>query len=246
MAQPPEFPKAKTYLDNYFRVSRLGSNYTTEIISGFATYLSLSYIFIVNPAILHSTGVPLNAAIFASIAVSGLATLLMGGWARLPFAIAPGLEMNGFFAFVMCAPGPLGLTWQEGLSCVFWAGILCLFVGILLRTSRKAVHRIVDAAPHGLELGITMSVGIFVAATGLFIAHIVSSTGHFINFSGWTYHTLLSHEAILLYIGLFLCILFDWYADLPGGVLVSILITTLFSRSFHFITPQEFALPTLQ
>src|SRR5262245_12247944 len=110
-----------TPLDKYFELTTRGSNVRTEIIAGFSTFLALSYIVVVNPAILAAAGIPPGAVFFATIATSAVATLLMGFWARLPFALAPGMEMNAYVAFF--AVGTLGLTWPEALGAVFWSGV---------------------------------------------------------------------------------------------------------------------------
>ena len=86
-------------LDNYFGITRLGSTFRIELFAGLSTFLSLSYIFVVNPAILSAAGISTSVAFFATIFSSVVATLLMGLWARLPFALAPGLEMNAYIAF---------------------------------------------------------------------------------------------------------------------------------------------------
>jgi adenine/guanine/hypoxanthine permease len=84
------------FFDRYFELSLRGTSIRTEILAGISTYLSLAYIFIVNPAILSQAGMDVSAVLFATVVASSLSTLAMGVWARLPFALAPGLEMNGF------------------------------------------------------------------------------------------------------------------------------------------------------
>ena len=89
--------------DRYFGVTARGSHLSTEILGGVSTFLALSYIVVVNPAILAEGGIPQQAAFFATAAVAGLATIAMGVWARLPFAVAPGMEMNALVAFSVIA-----------------------------------------------------------------------------------------------------------------------------------------------
>jgi adenine/guanine/hypoxanthine permease len=107
-----------TKISSYFEFGKYNTNLRTEILAGISTYLSLAYIFILNPAIMSGLNggsanannpIDVSAILFATIIASGLSTLAMGIWAKLPFALAPGLEMNGFFAIVVC--GILGLTW---------------------------------------------------------------------------------------------------------------------------------------
>lgn len=103
-------PSLSQKIDTYFEVSRYGSTISREVLAGLSTYLSLAYIFIVNPAIMSNAGMNVTALLFATIVASSAATIFMGLYAKLPFALAPGLEMNGFFAFVVV--GTMGLTWQ--------------------------------------------------------------------------------------------------------------------------------------
>jgi AGZA family xanthine/uracil permease-like MFS transporter len=182
-------------INDYFGLEALQTNIRTEILAGVSTYLSLAYIFVVNPAILANSGMNVSAVLFATVIASGVSTLLMGLFARLPFALAPGLEMNGFFAFVVC--GVLGLSWQQALGTVFWSGVLCIFF-----TWVKIRQQIIDAIPGGLKTNIAVSVGIFVATLGLFLSKILVFKDGFPDFSQWNAFNLISNQAIVLYAGL--------------------------------------------
>ena len=121
-------------IDNFFGITRLGSTFRIEVFAGLSTFLSLSYIFVVNPAILSEAGISTSVAFFATIFGSVIATLLMGLWARLPFALAPGLEMNAYIAYVVV--GVMGFTWQGALGAVFWVGVLSVILSYTsLRTN---------------------------------------------------------------------------------------------------------------
>lgn len=189
-------------LDRYFRVTELNSTLKTELVAGVSTFLSLSYILILNPSILSHSGMNASAILFATAVASGLATLFMGLWARLPFAVAPGLEMSGFFAFVVC--GSLGMSWQQGLGTVFWSGVLCVLLTLL-----PVRQKIIDSIPAGLKINIGVSVGVFVATIGLFVAKILSFKNGLPDFSQWGIHRLVTAEAVVLYIGLCCALLFN-------------------------------------
>src|SRR5437588_7102376 len=107
-------------LADFFQIESKGSSLQIEILAGFSTFLSLSYIFVVNPAILAQAGMNKSAVLFATIITSGISTILMGLWARLPFALAPGMEMNAYVAFFVV--GAFGFSWQQALGAVFWSG----------------------------------------------------------------------------------------------------------------------------
>ncbi len=94
----------------------------TEVLAGVSTFLALSYISSSIRRSWPQGGVPLAISLFATIAISAAATLLMGLWARLPFAVSTGLEMNGYVVFTVIAA--LGFTWQQALGLVFWSGAL--------------------------------------------------------------------------------------------------------------------------
>lgn len=157
-------------LNRFFSIEQRGSTIQTEILAGCSTFLALSYIFIVNPAILAQAGIDKSSALFATIAASGLATLAMGIWARLPFAVAPGMEMNAYVAFFVV--GTLGLNWNQALGTVLWSGLLCLAV-----TLTGAREGIINAIPARMKSGLSLSVGVFLVLVALRVAGILQYEG---------------------------------------------------------------------
>lgn len=204
-----------------YEFDRLNTTLTTEIVAGISLFLSLSYIFIVNPSILSQAGIPSGAVFFATVLASGLSTLAMGFYARLPFALAPGLEANGFFTFVVVAT--LGFTWQEGLGIVFWSGLLCLLLTIL-----PVRQKVIDCIPEGLKAAISTTVGVFVAVIGLVVTDLVRFEGGLPVGMG----SLDSVKAIVLYVGFGLALLLGIRKlKFPAGMLVSIVACTVLARS---------------
>jgi adenine/guanine/hypoxanthine permease len=216
-------------IDDFFSLTQRGSNFKTEVVAGLSSYLSLAYIFIVNPAILSQAGIDISAVMFATVIASGLSTILMGLWARLPFVLAPGLEMNGFFTFVVV--GTLGLTWQQGLGAVFWSGVLCLIC-----TYIPIRQRIIDGIPHGLKIGIATCVGVFVFTIGLFLSGIVTFDKGLPTGIG----NLWSAKAQTLYLGLALTLLLVRKLKISIGFLIAIIIAAVFARYFG-IKPDKIA-----
>lgn len=197
-------------LDTYFGVSRLGSDFRTEILAGVSTFLSLSYIFVVNPAILSAAGLSTSAVFFATVLGSVVATLLMGLWARLPFAVAPGLEMNAYVAYVVV--GVMGYTWQGALGAVFWSGVLTLALSFTpLRVN------IVKAIPDKLKSGLAASVGVFLMLIALKVSGVFAYDGITLQGIG----SPVSASAIILYVGLALVATLKWF-KVRGSVLLSI------------------------
>jgi AGZA family xanthine/uracil permease-like MFS transporter len=225
-------------LDRYFKITELHTNLRTEVIAGISTYLSLAYIFVVNPAILSQAGISKSAVLFATVIVSGLSTLLMGVWAKLPFAVAPGLEMNGFFVFAVV--GKLGLTWQQALGTVFWSGVLCIVL-----TWLPVRQRIIDSIPNGLKTNIAVSVGVFVATIGLFLSKVIVFNHGLPDFSGWSITQLVSHEAIVMYVGLIVSLLLGVKRfKFTGGMLVSIIVGAVVCNMFGIASKAPATLST--
>jgi len=139
-----------------------------EIIGGLSTFFTMAYILVVNPAILSVAGVPKDGALFATAVASAIATFLVGIWARLPFALAPGMGLNAYFAFVVCKG--LGISWQTAFAAVFLEGIIFLILSLLgLR------HKIFQAIPKSLAIGISAGIGLFISLIGLKEAGIIIS-----------------------------------------------------------------------
>ncbi len=215
--------------DQFFQVTSRGSSLRTEIMAGVSLYFSLAYILVVNPAILAKGGFDAGSVLFATAIASGLTSILMGLWARLPFALAPGLEMNGFVAF--SAIGIMGLSVGQALGAVFWSGVLCV-----LLTWLPIRGLIIRSIPLGLQSNLALSVGVFVVTIGLFLAKLVVFDRGFPSAFG----SLATPEAITLYIGLAVCVTLRLFVNsasfgarlLSGSsFLIAIIISTLFCVS---------------
>ena len=207
-------------IDSYFGITRMGSSFKIELFAGLSTFLSLSYIFVVNPAILSEAGISTSVAFFATIVGSVIATLLMGLWARLPFALAPGLEMNAYIAYVVV--GVLGFTWQGALGAVFWVGVLTFILSFTsLRTN------IIKAIPDKLKSGLAASVGVFLMLIALKVSGLLAYEGIEVKGIG----LLTSKEAYIFYVGLARVLLFRHF-KVRGSVLFSIIGAAVFA---HFL-----------
>src|SRR5687767_4650253 len=118
-----------------------------DLAGGVTTFFTMAYIVVVNPGILASpgTGMPFTGALTATVLISFVMTLAMGLYARLPFAIAPGMGLNAFFAYTIVIQG--AVPWQTALGMVFWAGVLFVIV------SATPLHeRIATSIPTGLRI----------------------------------------------------------------------------------------------
>ena len=203
-------------LDTYFSISDRGSSVPIEILAGFSTFLTLAYIVVVNPAILAEGGLDKSAVFFATVVVSSLAMIGMGLWARLPFALAPGLEMDSYVAFFVI--GVLSFSPEQALGIVFWSTMMFFLLSIL-----RIREKIIDSIPDGMKHALSTAIGVFVAMIGLRLAGLVTFAGDAPSGFG----SFTSPEAIALYIG-FGVILACEAVRFRGSVLVSIIITAVY------------------
>jgi len=137
-----------------------GKELRRELIAGFTTFFTMSYILVVNPAILSSAGMPKEGVIFATAVASAIATFIMGVYAGLPFALAPGMGLNAYFAYTVC--GQMGIKWQTALTAVFLEGVIFLIMAFF--GARRALFK---AIPPSLAYGISAGIGLFIALIGL-------------------------------------------------------------------------------
>lgn len=214
-------------IDAFFEISNRGSSFKTEIFAGVSTFLALSYIFVVNPAILSQAGISTSVAFFATISGSVIATLLMGLWAKLPFALAPGLEMNAYIAYAVV--GVLGFTWQGALGAVFLVGVLTF---ILSFTSLR--KNIIKGIPDKLKSGLAASVGIFLVLIALNVSGVLSYEGVKLQGLG----DITSSNAYVFLMGLFLVIVLRLF-KVKGAVLLSIVGAAIFAHLLGVAQPVD-------
>ncbi len=146
-------------LEQYFEFAPLGADWRTEILAGCTTFMTMAYIVFVNPAMLHETGMPLAAVTAATCLSAAVGSFLMGGFARYPIALAPGMGLNAYFTYSVVKG--MGIPWQAALGAVFLSGaafLLLTFVGVR--------QLIISAIPHELHSAVAAGVGLFIAFIG--------------------------------------------------------------------------------
>src|SRR5580693_3560455 len=131
-------------LERYFEFRELGADWRTEILAGFTTFMTMAYIVFVNPSILHKTGMPLAAVTAATCLSAAIGSFLMGGYARYPIALAPGMGLNAYFTYTVVIG--MGVPWQAALGAVFLSGV-AFFVLTLVGVRQL----IISAIPHELH-----------------------------------------------------------------------------------------------
>jgi len=151
-------------VDRFFQLSARGTDVRTEVIGGATTFVTLSYIVFVQPAVLGATGMEPGAVLSATCLASAFATALMGLWANYPIAVAPAMGHNFYFAFVVAGPlaaGGLGYSWQVALGANCIAGVA--FLALSLAGLRE---RLIDAIPDSLKHAIAAGIGFLLAFVG--------------------------------------------------------------------------------
>ncbi|MEE2775194.1 MAG: NCS2 family permease, partial [Acidobacteriota bacterium] len=144
----------------FFRLQEHGTTVAREVRAGLVTFLTMAYILFVNPQILSETGMPARDVAVATALAAALGSAVMGLWARYPFALAPGMGLNAYFAFGVV--GALGISWQVGLTAVFLEGVL--FVLLAGAGVRRAV---LNAVPMSVKRAAMVGIGLFLAFVGL-------------------------------------------------------------------------------
>ncbi len=207
-------------LDKFFGITSSKSTIKKEIIAGFTTFMTMSYIIFVNPNILSSSGMPHDALITATCISAAFASILMGLYANYPIGLATSMTSNVFFSFVIVKS--MGLSWQEGLAAVFIVGILFIFI-----TIGRIRELIMDAIPISLKMGIPAGIGIFLMFIGL------QSSGIIINSDTTlvTYGDFHNINTLLSIFGLLLMIILH-IKKVTGAILISIIVVTIISIPF--------------
>ncbi|MDR0231398.1 MAG: NCS2 family permease [Dysgonamonadaceae bacterium] len=203
---------------SFFELKELKTNIRTEIIAGLSTFLALSYIFVVNPAILSEGGMNKSAVLFATVITSALATLFMGFWAKKPFALAPGLEMNSYVVYYVILT--LGFSWQSSLGIVFWSGVL-----FMIFTLTKIREKIIHAIPEKLKTGLSASVGVFLMLIALKISGLIVYDGISIH----DFSSPFTKPFYVFLVGLALVVLLDKF-KLKVFILISIIGAAIFAH----------------
>lgn len=147
-------------MERYFGFARHGTSLRQESVAGLATFLTMAYIIVVNPAILAAAGIPRDASVTATILAAAFGTLVMGLYARRPFAIAPYMGENAFIVFTVVKG--MGLTWQVALGAIFLAGVLFTLLTVL-----RVRGWIANAIPASLKHSFSVGIGLFITFIGL-------------------------------------------------------------------------------
>ena len=205
----------KSILEKFFGFNSKEHKVKTEVMAGITTFFTMAYILAVNPAILAATGMNEGAVFTVTVIISALATLLMALYAKLPFALAPGMGLNAFFAYTICVS--MGYSWQMALTAVLMEGIL-----FILLTLTNLREKIVYSIPRSLHVAIGAGIGLFILFLGMQNGNLVVRNEATMVALG----DITSGPGLLCCIGLLITATL-MYKKVPGAMLYGIVLTTL-------------------
>ena len=207
-------------IESLFKLKDHKTSFRKEVLAGLATFLTMAYIMVVNPAILSETGMDFDSVFVATILASFVACMLMGILANWPVALAPGMGLNAFFTYAVVFG--MGFSWQQALAAVFCSGILFLLISL---SPLRAY--LINAIPKSLKFGIGAGIGLFLAIIGLKNAGIVVDNPATLVGLG----DLKSAPVLLALLTFTLMIALD-KLKVPGAIVISILATTIIGFIF--------------
>ena len=153
-------------MDDYFGYTEKGSSLEGEIRAGVTTFLTMAYILLVNPAMLSVAGLPFSDVLFATALAAFVGCVVMGLWANLPFALAPGMGLNAYFVFGVVLG--MGVSWQLALFAVFVEGLLFLAMSMpQIPTIGTWRSQMINSIPTDLKIATGAGIGMFLAIIGL-------------------------------------------------------------------------------
>jgi AGZA family xanthine/uracil permease-like MFS transporter len=198
--------------DRLFRLSKAGTTVRTEVMAGLATFLTMAYITVVNPAVLSTdgTGMQFGAVFTATIIAAVIGTLIMGLWANWPVALAPGMGLNAFFTYTVVLGD--GYSYQQALTAVLVAGLA--FVVLSVTPARKYI---INSIPKSMKLGVGAGIGLFLAIIGFKNAGIITAGGAFVQLGDVT-----SWPVLLAGLGFIVMAVLS-HRRVPGAIILGIL-----------------------
>ena len=211
--------KEENMLEKLFHLKANNTNVKTEVIGGITTFMTMAYILAVNPLILSASGMDSQAILMATALAAFIGTMVMAFAANYPFALAPGLGLNAYFAYTVC--GAMGYSWQFALLAVFVEGLI--FIVLSVTNVREAIF---NAIPLQLKKGVSVGIGLFVAFIGLQNAGlVVNSDSTLVTVVNFTENFKTAGiGALLAVIGLLITVIL-YVKKVKGSILIGILAT---------------------
>lgn len=221
-------------LDKYFKITENKSTLKIEVIAGITTFMTMVYILAVNPSILSATGMDKDAVFTATALSAIIGTLVMALYAKLPFALAPGMGLNAFFAFTVVLG--MGYSWEFALTAVFLEGIV-----FIILTAFNIRELIVNSIPLNLKHAVSVGIGLFIAFIGLKgTGLIIDNPATLVTLGDMKNPEVLVGMAGVLIIGILLS------RNIKGAILIGILASTVIGLGVGVtVIPENFSFLSL-
>ena len=212
-------------LDKMFGVTEAGSDVGTEIRAGGATFLTMAYILLVNPSMLQVTGIPFEDALFATAIAAFVGCMVMAFWAKLPFALAPGMGLNAYFAFTVAAPWAMAVPWDIALAAILVQGVIFLILSLPQVGVRTAM---INSIPTDLKIATGAGIGMFLAIIGLReMGWVVHDNATLVNLGDTATMDPASSGAFWAMIGL-ITIAVLMVREIPGAIIIGVMVASIF------------------
>ena len=230
-------------LDKMFGVTEAGSDVITEVRAGGATFLTMAYILLVNPSMLSATGIPFNDALFATALAAFVGCMVMAFWARLPFALAPGMGLNAYFAFTVAAPWAMAVPWEIALAAILVQGVIFLVLSLPQVGVRTAM---INSIPTDLKIATGAGIGMFLAIIGLReMGWVRGDNATLVNLGDTGAMDPMSSGAFWAMIGL-ITIAVLMARNFPGAIIVGVLIVSVIGWVLGVDDPYNLGYPVVE
>ena len=230
-------------LDKMFGVTEAGSDVNTELRAGGATFLTMAYILLVNPSMLSATGIPFNDALFATALAAFVGCMVMAFWARLPFALAPGMGLNAYFAFTVAAPWAMAVPWDIALAAILVQGVIFLILSLPQVGVRTAM---INSIPTDLKIATGAGIGMFLAIIGLReMGWVRGDNATLVNLGDTGAMDPLASGAFWAMIGL-ITIAVLMARNFPGAIIVGVLIVSVIGWGLEVDDPYNLGYPVVE
>ena len=230
-------------LDKMFGVTEAGSDVITEVRAGGATFLTMAYILLVNPSMLSATGIPFNDALFATALAAFVGCMVMAFWARLPFALAPGMGLNAYFAFTVAAPWAMAVPWEIALAAILVQGVIFLVLSLPQVGVRTAM---INSIPTDLKIATGAGIGMFLAIIGLReMGWVRGDNATLVNLGDTGAMDPMASGAFWAMIGL-ITIAVLMARNFPGAIIVGVLIVSVIGWVLGVDDPYNLGYPVVE
>ena len=230
-------------LDKMFGVTEAGSDVNTELRAGGATFLTMASILLVNPSMLSATGIPFNDALFATALAAFVGCMVMAFWARLPFALAPGMGLNAYFAFTVAAPWAMAVPWEIALAAILVQGVIFLILSLPQVGVRTAM---INSIPTDLKIATGAGIGMFLAIIGLReMGWVQGDNATLVNLGDTGAMDPMASGAFWAMIGL-ITIAVLMARNFPGAIIVGVLIVSVIGWGLEVDDPYNLGYPVVE